>query len=304
MILEDLIAEDFGIEGSGRWKRSKVHSSLVIDCEKGIFFFNKEGIIGDALIYLTKVRLLSFEAAKEILSRTDYKETYVYNLDTKQGDVIVYPKLVDIFWEEGKTNREYWYNRGITDSTIDRFQLGCYLGFYSIPIFFQGTFRNFQMRKDNPKTIRPYYKGLGTLPFNFDVLKLTDMIVIAEGPTDCIRLNQEGIPCVSQTGGSENWKGEWNGLLANQKLIYINYDNDEAGINGAKKLAKHLGEFRCKLYNFQFKGPEYKGYDIIDFFRDGYTKQNYLELLEGESKYVFELEDYGTNRSRNKKFLY
>src|SRR5690606_9422114 len=117
----------------------------------------------------------------------------------------VLPKLVEVFWHNGKLegNRDYWYHRGFTDQTIDRFQLGWYDGWSTLPIFMDGAFRNFQIRRDIPeKRIKNWYSGVGPLLFNSDILKVSSEVVITEGPTSAIRLVQEGIPCLSHTGGA------------------------------------------------------------------------------------------------------
>jgi len=71
-ILSNLINQDFGLiskEGS-RWGKSEEHSSLVLDKERGIFYWNSEGVVGDPLVYLTKVRRLTFEDAKSVPTDT------------------------------------------------------------------------------------------------------------------------------------------------------------------------------------------------------------------------------------------
>ena len=54
-LLESLIEEDFGYEGNGhRWARSSKHSSLVIDRQNQLWFWNSRGIRGNAVDYLVK----------------------------------------------------------------------------------------------------------------------------------------------------------------------------------------------------------------------------------------------------------
>lgn len=290
-ILLKLIEEDYGLEGKGRWFRSEEKSSLVIDHEKGIFYYNAENIVGDPMVYLTKVRKLSFKDAKEYLNKFDYSGTFVYTVTSGKEDVVVYPKLVDVFNDLGKPKdkRDYFYRRGLTDETIDRFQLGWYNNFNVVPFFEDGTFRNFQMRRDIPvKEMRPYYRGLGALLFNSDIMKLTNKIYYAEGPIDAIAVNQNGLPCIScSVPGYVN--PEWFSKFTGQKEIVILYDNDKAGDNEAKRVAKVLGTHRCRIYNFW--DFEEGGYDAVDFFKDGHSKDELLELIEKNSKYTFEFGD-------------
>src|SRR4030067_2414073 len=154
-VLESLISKDYTIVGNenSRWAKTEEHDSLVIDREKQIFYWNSKNIVGDAVTYLIRVKGHTFSEARRILSEyKDFTDTYVYTIkgEGELQDVIAYPKLIDIFWEEGLKNRQYWYNRLLNDDTINRFRLGYHDGWYTIPFFMDGTFRNFQCRKDQP----------------------------------------------------------------------------------------------------------------------------------------------------------
>src|SRR3972149_1966367 len=102
-ILKNLIGKDYELVGYGRWLRCSDDinnpSSLVIDTEKDVFYYNSRGIVGDALTWLTKVKGYSFEQAKQILNGYgDFSESYVVTI--KGGrDIVVLPRLVDVFWE-------------------------------------------------------------------------------------------------------------------------------------------------------------------------------------------------------------
>lgn len=288
-ILEVLIEEDFGLKGnqSSRYSKGIEHDSLVIDRDRGIFFWNAQGVVGDPLVYLTKVRGLSFPDARNYLNKFQYVGTHVYTINTGKDDVVVYPKLVEVFHELGKDKdkREYLYIRGITDETIDLFQIGWYNEFITIPFFEGGTFRNFQLRKDNPRQMRSYYKGLGPLMFNDSILKLTNEIYLTEGPIDALALIQNGLPAISTNSGGIILS-EWFEKFSRQKIIYILFDADETGKKDAVRVSNILGVNRCKIYCFW---GEEKGYDPVDFFRDGRRLDELKELIEKESKYLFEL---------------
>lgn len=291
-ILEQLIEEDFGLEAKdgSRWGKSSLHNSLVLDRERGIFFWNSQNIVGDPTIYLTKVRKMSFKDARDYLQKfKNFTSTLVYTINTDTEDVVVYPKLVEVFNELGRQpeRRDYWYRRGIGDTTIDRFQLGWYNDYNLIPFFVDGTFRNFQMRRDQPdKRIRSYYKSVGRLPFNFDILKIVDKIIISEGPTDCLKLNQEGIASVSSNSGATGWQNDWFKYFIRMKEIYVVFDNDSAGKKGAVKVAQNLGVYRTRI--FTFDGFDDK-YDCVNFFQDGGTKDQFLDLVKDKAKYTFEV---------------
>lgn len=286
-ILLKLVEEDSGIRGHGRWFRSEKHSSLVVDYENGVFFFNAQGIVGDPLVYLVDVRGYTLPQAREHLKNYDYGGTFVYNIRSNGKDTVVYPQLVHTFFEMGLDKRDYFYARGLTDETINRFQLGFYNDFYLVPFFDSGVLRNFQMRQDKPsKRIKGYYSNIGPLLFNSDVLKFTDDVYYVEGPVDAMVLIQNGIPAVSSNCGG-GYLSEWFGRFARVKSINLVFDNDDGGRKESTRLAKFLGTNRTKIYTFQ--DYDEKGYDPVDFFRDGNTAEDFINLVKEGSRYVFEL---------------
>lgn len=296
-VLSDIISKDYPLEGTGRWLKPvdtlNHPSSLVVDTEEEVFYYNSRGVVGDAFIWLTKIKGLSPEVAREALkNHKKYTDSHVVTLrDGKE--IVVLPRLVDIFWENGKSiaRRDYWYRRGLNDIMIDRFRLGYNNDWHTLPIFVDGSFRNFQIRMDKPdKRIKSWYRGVGPLLFNSSILKLSNSVIITEGPIDAMLLTQYGFPAVSHTGGAQGWLPEWGKRFNNQKEIFICYDNDDAGYKGARKLAKVLGEYKCKILDWNyFDSIELKkGYDVVDFFTEGNSKNLFsISLLEG-TKRIFE----------------
>jgi len=285
-LLEQLIKSDFGFDGQyGRYRKTVQHSSLVYDSEKNIFFWNSRNIAGSTLDYLTKVRNMSFYEAKNLLRG---EEDFLPEIDIeKEIEVVTSPDLVDIFYTNGWNDREYWHDkRGYTDETINKFKLGFTGEWYTIPIFERGEFVNFQLRKEFPKkAVSLWYKHKGPHAFNFSQLTVTNWVVLTEGPPDCIMLRQNNIPAVSQTSGSSYWNTKWNSQLMRMKEIYIVYDNDTAGYKGAEKVAQYFG-YKAKVYNFRESGKV--GYDITDYFKEGNSKEDFLELLK-KAKYYWEM---------------
>jgi len=290
-VIENLIGAEYEIEYTGeRWAKTREHDSLVIDRKKQIFFWNSMGVVGDAYTWLHVIKGFSPEDARKALEKFG-QETgpFIFRVAKLLEPVTVYEKLVDVFYENGKTERAYWYARLINDKTVDRFKLGFTGGWYTVPIYMDGKLKNIQMRRDKPeKRLKVWYKGTGTHLFNTEIMKVTDTIIITEGPTDCLVLNQEGIPSVCNTGGSGNWNIEWYKYFMHQRRIFVVYDNDPAGIHGIGRVMKNLGTERCKGYTFKGFG---ENYDVCDFFKDKHTSQEFMELVLKESKHLYELGD-------------
>ena len=279
--IEEIISETYQLEGKGRFLRAVDHDSLVVDRENQIFYWNSRGIFGNAYDWLVKVMGVSTIEARNVVknSQTDIFST-IY---TSPEKAVSTPDedLVEVFYLRGKGYRDYWYDvRGYTEETVERFRLGYTGSWYTIPIYIDGSFRNFQCLRHEPKGRRAWYEGLGALPFNFSILKLTDWVVLTEGPVDAIMLRQNNIPAISQTGGAGTWNNEWFHYFINIKEIFIVYDNDEAGNAGAKHTAKKLGMNRAKIYNFW----DYTyGFDVTDFFKQKGTRDEFLELIKGRA---------------------
>lgn len=280
-VLEQFISEDFELMNTNkRFSKTRQHDSLVLDREKNIFYWNSKNIIGGVYTYLTKVRGWNKEQARDAIKSAGENPYLFLSHEEKKEPVVQYSPLVDIFYEYGRKHGNYWHTkRGYSDGTIAEFKLGYTGVWYTIPIFEGGKFVNFQARKDAPKITKHWYKGIGPHSFNFSILRLFDWVIISEGPVDAIMLRQNCIPAISQTGGAGYWNTNWNPLLATKKKIYVVYDNDEAGKYHAKTIANQWG--RARYYNFE--GFPYK-YDITDYFKNGGTKEEFIQLLERESK--------------------
>lgn len=302
-LLEKLVEEDFGFDtNGGRWGSAEEHDSLVVDREKDLFYWNSADIHGDAYTYLTKVRGWDFATAKEYLKANKFVTSFVVNL-TQDAEVVTYPPLVDMFHEALKNSPEimdYFYRRSLTFETMQRFKLGKYKDFATVPIYQDGLFWQLQLRKDRPeKVIRNYYRGVGPRLFNSDILKFTETVYFTEGLVSSIALLQNHLPAVSCNTGATGFMEEWFPYFIHQKTIYLLYDNDSAGEEGVKRTARMLGESRCRLYTFS--DFEKKGYDANDFFIDGGTAEQLKALLNDKSKYLCELGGSNETKSNSRR---
>ena len=276
-----VIDEDFGIEhDTGNYYRAIKHDSLVLDFRKGIFYWNSKDIAGSVEEYYKYVRGEK-PPAKYLVSKPEF----TLPLPTeKREEVQVYPPLVEAYWTLGQKNRQYWYDRLLTDTTIDRFKLGYNNGWYSIPIYKDGEFYNIQFRRDEPeKGVSQRYRRPPFL-FNSGILSVVNEVIFTEGIVDAVLLSQMGFPAVSKNIGASGWHPEWVSYFRFIDKIYLLFDNDEAGRKGMKKGTEILGTHRCKGYTFEgFKKP---GYDVVDYVRNGFSKNDLTDLL-GMARMVY-----------------
>lgn len=277
-LLEKVISLDFDIVGNGnRWRCTREHDSLVLDLQEQKWYWNKEDLRGGPLDYLILVKKMTGSQAKELLNDLICISAKDILCPTKGVFNVPNEKLVDLFWKNGITDRDYWYRRCLIDSTIDRFRLGKYDGYWMLPVYVDGKFMNFQCRTDIPeKKIRPWYRGIGPVLFNSSILPLTDKVFITEGPVDAILLSQLGFPAISHLGGSDGWKDEWFSYFRNQKEIFCIADNDIAGYNGIKKIVNSLGQYRVKIISFLDYPLKT---DFIALIKNGGTTEEFNNLI-------------------------
>ncbi|MFC1790331.1 toprim domain-containing protein [Patescibacteria group bacterium] len=159
--------------------------------------------------------------------------------------------------------------RGLKQETIDKFKIGWYQGAITIPIFDQkGNLINIRYRRDPNKVGGQKYwnttsYGQARL-FNLQAFKKArDYIVITEGEFDTMVLDQNDIPAVSGTCGCKTFPESWSSYFKDIKTVYLCFDTDPEGQEGAKKAASTLGR-KVKIITLPHQGTQKA--DITDYF--------------------------------------
>lgn len=263
--IEDLIAHDFDVKATGKnYYKGVEHDSLVIDVQKQIFYWNSLEVSGNALDWLTVIKGMPLdEAVTYLKQKANFHDKPDLSASSFTFVPNIYPKLLDVFYECGKNNRDYWYTRGYTDQTIETYKLGFTGKCYVIPIILDGKLLNFQCRTPD-KRIWAWVKGLGTLPYNFDNISNSSSVIITEAPVNTIALGQLGYVSISQTTGAGAWLSLFNPYLRTAKEIIFAYDNDMAGFLGARRVAKHFKD-RARILIWPQEYPE--KFDPNDYIR-------------------------------------
>lgn len=275
--LKSIIEKDFDLRYYNGYAKGIVHDSLVVT-DANVFFWNSLGLRGNALDWLIDVKGMPFREAVNHLYEVATPEYKPKELPVEHN---IYPKLLDLFFELGKTNRQYWYDKGYLDSTIDTFNLGYTGRAYVIPIIFNGKLYNFQCKipatETSPKKVWGWASGMGLLPFNFDCIQDNSTIFIIESPGDAINVAQIGLPAISQNGGSNNWSSEFNQYLIKVSEIIICYDADKPGFLGSVRLAKRFKD-RAKVLIWPENTP--LKYGVGNLLNDrNLSKQAFLDYL-------------------------
>lgn len=174
--------------------------------------------------------------------------------------------------------------RGFTKETIVDWDLGWDGERYTIPVR-NGQDDIINVRRYKLNAARAQDKMLNIAGhgaaaiFGVSILRKNDVIVVTEGETDCILLNQSGIPAVTHTAGAATFRPQW-GPLFQDKTVYVCYDNDKAGADGARKVKKTLDTFAAAVFIMTIP-LEQKGADITDYLhKEGFSAKDFHQLMQ------------------------
>lgn len=173
--------------------------------------------------------------------------------------------------------------RGIRDDLIDVHLLGWNDQRITIPVFDrQGNFAFFKLakepedRSDSPKMLAS--PGARAELYGWErVNQGPQRIIICEGEFDRLVLESHGFPAVTSTAGARVFKQEWAETLEEIPEVFLCFDRDEPGREGALNVAKLLP--RAKVIELpEDVGP---GGDVTDLFvKLGAGRAEFLKLME------------------------
>lgn len=175
--------------------------------------------------------------------------------------------------------------RGFSLDTIKKWKLGWdpKRQRYSIPVLDEyGNVKNIRLYKMGAASsdkMQSWASGTGNARlFGESILKKHDDVVLCEGETDCILLEQFGIPAVTHTGGASVWKQEWAAKFLD-KNVWVAYDNDDTGHKGAIKVERALRAIANRVYILRLPLEE-KGADVTDYlWKESNTAENFRDLM-------------------------
>jgi hypothetical protein len=95
---------------------------------------------------------------------------------------------------------------------------------------------------------------------------------------DRLILTERGLNAITSTGGAKTWKTEWSKQFIGLK-VYVVYDDDLTGVEGAKKAASSLAHYadEVRVIRLDLNG---QGEDVTDFFINyGYYVNDLKDLI-------------------------
>jgi len=151
--------------------------------------------------------------------------------------------------------------RGFTEETLRRFKIGVAGNgqkiLISIPHYFRGELVCIKFRSVPPaEKFFSRWKDCPSVLFNGDsLIGLADLpprqrkVAVCEGEFDAMSLVQLGYERVVSTttgAGRADWPAHWLEPLEPATTIYLAFDADGAGEDGAEKAVATLGRYRCR----------------------------------------------------------
>ena len=169
-----------------------------------------------------------------------------------------------------------WFRevRKIVAGVLAKFRIGEKDGAIVFPFYCDGELVNQKYRAAGKKIwqdkdARPTLFGRDLVPE-----EVTELI-ITEGEIDTMTLHQLDMPnSVSVPSGAANldWiETEWP-WLERFETLYLCFDNDNAGEEGAQKAARRLGTWRCRRVRLRWKDPN-------EGLQNGMTQDDFSRAL-------------------------
>ncbi len=169
---------------------------------------------------------------------------------------------------------QYLSRRGIPINTIRDFKIG-YGTFYgrnwiTIPVKgLYGNYEFFKLRQDPNEGDQKitYPRGVTAQVYDWQQIeKAGERIIICEGELDRLLLLSKDINAITSTHGVGTFKKEWAEKLSGFKEIFVCFDRDKPGIDGANRVAELVKHDKNDVYIINLPKEVGEGGDLTDYF--------------------------------------
>lgn len=176
--------------------------------------------------------------------------------------------------------------RGLSLETVKAFKIGLQIDdhekqWLTIPHYEKDKLINIKFRSLPPaeKTFRRV-KDCRSILFNSDCIPTSkSMVYLCEGEIDALSLWDKGEKnVIATTTGAGSFDPAWIDQLADVKTIVIVYDPDKAGQEGAREVARRLGQDRC--FNLILPG----GKDLNEYFMAGHSIADFIAYVSENAR--------------------
>lgn len=145
--------------------------------------------------------------------------------------------------------------------------------------------KDFQARRFNGNGEWIYnIKGVELIPYRLPQLwKGENPVFIVEGEKHVDRLIEMGLTATTNPFGAGKWRESYNRFFKDREIIILP-DNDSPGKEHCARVAGALSGHAKSIKVFELPGLPEKG-DILDWLKQGGTKEQLLELIEKTNFY-------------------
>ncbi len=179
--------------------------------------------------------------------------------------------------------------RGIKKATANKLGLKARRDYILFPQYRRGALVGYKLRHMTDKS-KMQFEGLDRTSkwWPQEPSEASEIVWVVSGEYEACLLTQaileakleDHMVITNSTGEGSYPKDALDSFrqLPNLKAIHILYDNDQAGKNGAHKLAQALAplDIPIRIYHLPQDKPE--KYDLVDFFKEGATLQDVMGL--------------------------
>ena len=258
----------------------ETNPSAHINLDKGLFHCKVCDVGLSEISFISKVLGTSYEAASKIAKLFTTKEDrYTWNKDYNISEEI----------------KNKCISLGISENIIDELELKTEMGDeISFPVFMYGKLVDVRSYRpqDRANKIKSRVGATSGLIIPFDIWTKTPTnkwTIICAGEKDMAVTRSHGFNAITLTGGEKALPKMT--IPFKDRKVAICYDNDEAGIAGARALAseliKYVKEVRV-VTNFHEVCKEH-GEDLTDFFtKYNKTKEDLMKYVLATPAYTIE----------------
>lgn len=258
----------------------ETNPSAHINLDKGLFHCKVCDVGLSEISFISKILGTSYEAASKIAKLFTTKEDrYTWNKDYNISEEI----------------KNKCISLGISENVIDELELKTEMGDeISFPVFMYGKLVDVRSYRpqDRANKIKSRVGATSGLIIPFDIWTKTPTnkwTIICAGEKDMAVTRSHGFNAITLTGGEKALPKMT--IPFKDRKVAICYDNDEAGIAGARALAseliKYVKEVRV-VTNFHEVCKEH-GEDLTDFFtKYNKTKEDLMKYVLATPAYTIE----------------
>jgi len=240
---------------------------------------------GDAYNFYMHMHDASFSTAKKAVDEI---------VGSTSEDGFKVPTPIDeaevVRWHQNLLRSEELRNyliekRGLSYEVIKRRKLGFDGARYTIPVYNQYglcvNVRRYSPTASGGDKMVNYGNGYGGARlYPLDALK-HDIVMLHEGEFDALKQESEGFHALTTTAGAGTWKRDWTPLFKD-KIVYITYDHDKAGRDGAQKVAQQLYGTAKAVFVITLPVAADTGEDVTDFYMKYHkTSEDFMGLMSG-----------------------